>query len=48
MAEAALECAKLGDKANLLKFYHLAMANDVFEFERLVENIENTLKGETS
>jgi tetratricopeptide (TPR) repeat protein len=43
MAEAALECAKIGDKTNLLKFYHLAMANDVFEFERLVENIEETL-----
>jgi tetratricopeptide (TPR) repeat protein len=45
MAEAAVECAKIGDKANLMKYYYLAMANDVFEFEKLCENIEENLKG---
>jgi tetratricopeptide (TPR) repeat protein len=45
MAEVAMEYAKIGDKANMLKFYHLAMANDVFEFERLQESLEAELNG---
>jgi tetratricopeptide (TPR) repeat protein len=43
MAEAAIESAKKGDKSNVLKFFHLAMANDLFEFEKLGEAIESCL-----
>ncbi|MCL2036755.1 MAG: tetratricopeptide repeat protein [Oscillospiraceae bacterium] len=43
MAEAAIEYAKKGDKENALKFYLLAMANDIYEFEKLEETIESCL-----
>jgi tetratricopeptide (TPR) repeat protein len=43
MAEAAIECAKVGDKNNMLKYYLLAMANDLYEFEMLEESIEECL-----
>jgi len=37
MAEAAIEYAKNGDKENSLRLFFLAMANDVYEFEKLEE-----------
>jgi tetratricopeptide (TPR) repeat protein len=43
MAEAAIESAKIGDKSKSLKFYLLAMANDVYEFEKLEEAITQCL-----
>jgi tetratricopeptide (TPR) repeat protein len=48
MAEVALEYAKTGDKANALKYYHLAIANDVSEFDVLTKSIESALKGATA
>jgi tetratricopeptide (TPR) repeat protein len=44
MAEAAIEYAKIGDKANALKFYKLALANDVHEFDVLTEAMAKTLQ----
>jgi tetratricopeptide (TPR) repeat protein len=35
MAEMAIEYAKKGDKPALLQFFCLAMANDLYEFEKL-------------
>ena len=43
MADAAIEYAKIGDKSNSLKYYFLAMANDVHEFEKLEEAIESCI-----
>jgi len=43
MAEAAIESAKKGDKMNVLKFFRLAMANDLYEFEKLGDTIESCL-----
>lgn len=43
MAEAAIESAKIGDIAGLMKYYLLAMANDVYEFEKLEEAIEECM-----
>ncbi|MDR0223397.1 MAG: tetratricopeptide repeat protein [Oscillospiraceae bacterium] len=40
MAEAAIEYAKKGDKENCLKYYLLAMANDLYEFDKLEEEIK--------
>jgi tetratricopeptide (TPR) repeat protein len=48
MAEAAIEYAKIGDKDNVRKFYNLALANDVQEFEKLFENVEKALSGEVA
>jgi len=48
MAEAALESAKIGDKANVRRFFNLALANDVVEFETLFENIEKELVEEVA
>ncbi|MCL1904128.1 MAG: tetratricopeptide repeat protein [Oscillospiraceae bacterium] len=43
MAEAAIESAKIGDIAGLMRFYFLAMANDVYEFEKLEEAIKECI-----
>jgi tetratricopeptide (TPR) repeat protein len=43
MAEAAIESAKKGDKKGALSFYLLAMANDLYEFEKLGGSIEKCL-----
>jgi len=40
MAEAAIEYAKKGDKKNVFKYFALAMANDLFEYEKLEEAVK--------
>jgi len=44
MAEAAIEFAKKGDRKNSLHFFLLAMASDLYEFEKLGDTIESCLK----
>ncbi|MCL1881401.1 MAG: hypothetical protein FWF76_04415 [Oscillospiraceae bacterium] len=44
MAELTLEYAKIGNFTSALKFYHLAMASDVYEFEHLTESFEKELR----
>ncbi|MCL2633210.1 MAG: tetratricopeptide repeat protein [Oscillospiraceae bacterium] len=43
MAEAAIEYAKKGDNKNTLRYFLLAMANDLYEFEKLEEAIKTCL-----
>jgi tetratricopeptide (TPR) repeat protein len=43
MAEVAIEYAKKGDKQGSLQYYYLSMANDLYEFEKLGDNIEECL-----
>jgi tetratricopeptide (TPR) repeat protein len=45
MAEAAIECAKKGDRENSVRWYLLAMANDLYEFEKLEESVNSCLGG---
>jgi len=40
MAESAIEYAKKGDKENVFKYFALAMANDLHEYEKLEETIK--------
>jgi len=47
MAEAAIESAKIGDRKNVMKFFKLAMANDIYEFEKLEVSIEKCLAQQT-
>jgi tetratricopeptide (TPR) repeat protein len=43
MAETAIEYAKKGDKKNILKYFLLAAANDLHEFDKLEEAIKECL-----
>jgi len=43
IAEAAIEYAKKGDKENTIRMFFLAMANDVYEFEKLEEALLSCL-----